>query len=73
MVIGLILIVTGLVFFAQALGFLPTESSKVLWPLLLIVLGLSMLSHKFFGHNCNSKDCRYCEPVTWGVTGKRRK
>ena len=73
MVIGLILIVIGLVFFAQALGFLPVESTKVLWPLLLIVLGLSLLSHKFFGHRCVGKECRYCEPVSWGNGGKRKK
>lgn len=72
MLIGLVLIVIGLVFFAQALGFLPVESAKILWPLLLIVVGLSMISHRFFGHRCDDTDCNYCTPVHWG-NGKRRK
>lgn len=73
MLIGLVLIVIGLVFFAQALGFLPAENAKILWPLLLIVVGLSMVSHRFFGHNCDDKSCRYCMPVNWGAGGKKRK
>jgi len=51
MVIGLMLIVIGLVFFAKALGFVTADTLSVLWPLLLIVLGLNMLSHHIFGHH----------------------
>ncbi|MAF81019.1 hypothetical protein CL628_03320 [bacterium] len=50
MLIGLVLIVTGLVFFAKALGLITGDVIEVLWPLLLIVLGLGMLSHHMFGH-----------------------
>jgi len=73
MVIGIVLIGIGLIFFAQALGFLKTEEIDVLWPLLLVVLGISLLSHKVFGHECTgSKKCWYCQTVDFGG-GKRRK
>jgi len=49
MLIGLVLIVIGLVFFAKALGFITADTIDVLWPLLLVVLGFGMLSHRYFG------------------------
>ncbi|MEX1997945.1 MAG: DUF5668 domain-containing protein [Candidatus Andersenbacteria bacterium] len=71
MTIGLILIVIGLVFFARALGYFEEQALNIIWPLLLVVLGLSMLSHKMFGHECKGKKCWYCENVNWSG-GKKR-
>ncbi len=73
MFIGIVLIVTGLVFFARALGFLNAEQIGVLWPLLLIVLGLSFLSHRVFGHDHNGKNCWYCQTVKWNPNPKRKR
>lgn len=46
MVIALALIVLGLFFFARALGFIGDEALNIVWPLLLVVVGLAMLAHR---------------------------
>ena len=71
MLVGLVLIVIGAVFFAQALGLVQGETISILWPLLLIVLGLVMLSHKFLGHECAGKDCWCGGTINWNGKKKR--
>lgn len=73
MVIALVLIVIGLVFFARALGLVDQEALSIIWPLLLVVLGFSMLSHKMFGHEHTGKDCWYCRTVDLGAGKKSKK
>ena len=72
MLVGLILIVIGTVFFAQALGFLTGETLQVLWPLLLIVLGIVLLSHKALGHECKGKKCWCGGTLDWNDLKKKR-
>jgi hypothetical protein len=71
MLVGLVLIVIGTVFFAQALGFIQGETLSVLWPLLVIVLGIVLLSHKALGHECEGKNCWCGGNVNW--SGKKKK
>lgn len=75
MIIGLVLIVIGVVFFAQALGLLSGDVISVLWPLLVVVLGLSLISHKILGHECagNGKKCWCGGVVKWGMPKKAQK
>ena len=73
MFVGLILIVIGVVFFARALGYIEGETISVLWPLLLIVLGLGLLSNKFMGHDCKGESCWCGGNVDWGNKKGRRK
>ena len=73
MVIGLILIVIGLVFFAQALGYITGDVINVLWPLLVVVLGLALITHKTFGHQCAGPDCCGGNYTLSGGTKKKSK
>lgn len=74
MIIGLILIVIGVVFFARALGYIEGDTLSILWPLMVIVLGLSLLSHKVLGHDCTGKNCWCGGTIDWANSkGKRRK
>lgn len=57
MVIGIVLVVVGLMFFAQTLELVSAETMQVLWPLSLVVLGVVLLSHKALGHNCQGEKC----------------
>lgn len=66
MIIAIVLIVLGLFFFARALGFVTDETLGILWPLLLVVIGLSMLSRRWmFGCNCGKKTCPECGEINW--------
>lgn len=71
MMIGIVLIVIGVVFFAKALEFISADTLSVLWPLLLIVLGLSLISHKLFGHH-DAKGW-WSQTVDWNNKAKRSK
>ena len=57
MFIGLILIVIGVVFLAKALGLVTTDAMSIIWPTLVIILGLSIMTHHRLGHSCKGKDC----------------
>jgi hypothetical protein len=72
MTLALVLIVFGLVFFAKTLGFIDSETLNVLWPLLLVILGISMVSHHWFGHRCNDKECWRCAEISFDKKGKKR-
>jgi hypothetical protein len=73
MILGIVLIVLGLVFFARALGFIDTLSLNMAWPLLLVILGISLLSHKVLGHECTGKNCWCGGTIDWtGKKGKKR-
>lgn len=71
MVVGLVLIVIGVVFFAQSLGFIQDETMQIIWPLLVIVLGLTLLSHKVLGHDCQGKGCWCGGSIDWGTKRKK--
>lgn len=71
MIMGLVLIVIGLVFFAQALGFIQGETLNILWPLLLVVLGIALLSHKALGHDCAGKNCWCGGNINWSDRKKK--
>ncbi len=43
MLLGGILIIVGVVFFLQYLGIVPENTWGLIWPLILIVIGLSIL------------------------------
>lgn len=73
MMVGLALIVIGIVFFAQALGFIPGDAMGMLWPLLVVVLGLTLLSHKVLGHVCGGKGCWCGGRINWTNGGSRKK
>lgn len=70
MMLGVVLIVIGIVFFAKALGFIPGETMSILWPLLLVVLGLTMISHKVLGHSCEGKNCWCGGRINWSQKKK---
>ncbi len=46
MFVGVILIVIGAIFLLQNLGFLTSNAWEIIWPLLLIILGLSLTMRK---------------------------
>lgn len=71
MIIPLVIIAFGIFFFAKSLGLVMEEQFAVIWPLVVIVLGLAMLCHKAFGHNCTSKNCEWCKSVTLGDRRKK--
>lgn len=50
MFIPLILIIIGAVFLLQNLGIITSDIWEIIWPSLIIVLGLSMLSKKTHVH-----------------------
>ena len=58
MLIAILLILIGVVFFAHALGYIDDVSLGLLWPLLLVALGFSMLSHRMFGHGSESWEAK---------------
>lgn len=44
MIIGIIIIVIGLVFLLQSLGVLTGDVWKIIWPCLIIVVGLAIIN-----------------------------
>lgn len=75
MIIPLLLIAIGLVFFARSLGFITDEVINVLWPLLLVVIGLGMMSNRYLGSCCEDGTCGACKINTGSGAkkGKRRR
>ena len=63
---GTILVILGFAFLLKNLGILPGGSWDVAWPLLLMVLGISLMSHGKcrLGHLpwCNCSDCHKANP-----------
>jgi|WetSurMetagenome_2_1015567.scaffolds.fasta_scaffold88827_2 hypothetical protein len=58
MIIGIAIVIVGAVFLLQNLGFISASSWNIIWPLLLIFIGVSMICKKK-GHcecGCESKD-----------------
>jgi hypothetical protein len=55
MIIGIIIIVIGLVFLLQSLGFITGDAWKIIWPCLLIIAGLGIIC-KERGNCCCTKD-----------------
>ncbi len=50
MIFGIALIVIGLAFLLQNLGFLPANAWNVIWPILVIAIGAGFLLKK--GRHC---------------------
>ncbi|MBI3255445.1 MAG: hypothetical protein HYZ63_00565 [Candidatus Andersenbacteria bacterium] len=73
MTLALVLILFGVAFFAKTLGFISMDTLNVLWPLLLVVLGLSMVSHHWFGHRCNDKECWRCAEISFENKPKKKR
>lgn len=73
MILPLLLIAIGLIFFARTLGYITADTINVLWPLILVVVGLSMVSNHWFGHHCNVKDCWRCQEISFGDKSKKRR
>ncbi|MEW6407896.1 MAG: DUF5668 domain-containing protein [Patescibacteria group bacterium] len=52
MIIGLVLIIIGIVFLLQSFGYIPQGAWGIIWPAILIVIGLGILfkrkDHDFF-------------------------
>jgi hypothetical protein len=71
MIFPLVIIALGIFFFARALGLVHDDQFEIIWPLALVVLGLSLLCHKMFGHNCNDKSCEWCKNVKWNSKKKK--
>ncbi|MCX6741185.1 MAG: DUF5668 domain-containing protein [Candidatus Parcubacteria bacterium] len=49
MFLGIILIVIGLAYLAENLGFLPVGVWQIVWPLLIVVIGISLIGKKSGG------------------------
>lgn len=73
MTVALVLVVIGLIFFARSLGYVDDDTISILWPLLLVIVGLSMVSHRWFGHRCDDKDCWRCSEINFGDKPKKRR
>jgi len=43
MIFGLILIITGVVFLLQSLGYISDSAWSIIWPAILIVIGIGIL------------------------------
>ena len=52
MFLGIILIVIGLAYLAENLGFLPVGVWQIVWPLLIVVIGIGFIGKKSWGHCC---------------------
>lgn len=51
MFIGVLLVILGVVFLGENMGWLPGGAWQIIWPLLLVALGISMM-FKRSGHGC---------------------
>lgn len=71
MIIPFVLIAIGLIFFARALGYIGDEVINVLWPLLLVIIGLGMMSNRYLGACCEDGTCAACHIN--GTAKKKRK
>jgi hypothetical protein len=56
MFIGIIIVVVGLAFLLQSLGFISGSAWGVIWPCLLIVFGLGMIYKETNGGCCCGKN-----------------
>ena len=52
MFFGLFLAIIGAIFLLQNLGYITADAGSVIWPVVLIVLGLSLVFKKKRGHCC---------------------
>lgn len=73
MFIAFVLIILGVLFFARATNLISPELLNVIWPLVLIVIGLGLLSNRTFGHHCNDKNCWRCREVSMNEKGGKRR
>jgi len=53
MFLGLLILILGIVFLLQTLGVWTTNIGDIIWPIVLIIFGISMLVKK----GCHSSKC----------------
>jgi hypothetical protein len=56
MIIGIVIIVIGLAFLLQSLGFITGDTWQIIWPCLLIVVGLGIICKEKGGKCCCGED-----------------
>jgi len=56
MLVGLTLVVIGAIFLLQNLGFLTSNAWQIIWPIIIIILGATMLMKK--KGSCHLPWCR---------------
>ncbi|MFA5431440.1 MAG: DUF5668 domain-containing protein [Candidatus Paceibacterota bacterium] len=56
MIIGIIIVIVGLAFLLQSLGFISVSAWQFIWPSLLIVAGLGIIC-KEKGNCCCGENC----------------
>ena len=62
MFIGIALIVIGVVFLLQNLGLISSSAWQIVWPTLIIIFGLCMMSRGASGHCRGKKEKKETEP-----------
>lgn len=56
--IGILIVMMGLLFFLQALGLITTYAVSVIWPVLLILIGIKkVMKGVCMGCDCGKDDC----------------
>jgi hypothetical protein len=59
MIFGIALVVVGLIFILQNMGYISASSWGIIWPALLIIVGISMIckksGHCMCGCGCEEK------------------
>ena len=50
MFFGLLIVIVGVVFLMQNLGWLSASAWQVIWPILIIIFGISIMSGERKGH-----------------------
>ena len=73
-VVAITIILIGIFFFARAIGFVNDETMNIVWPLLIVVLGLGVLAYGNTGHKCKGKNCWTCDHVEFAnKKGKKKR
>jgi len=59
MTAGIIVILVGVVFFLKNLGYLAVVSWDLIWPLIVVIVGIGMISRRC--KNCGMWGCHRCD------------
>jgi len=52
MIFGIIIVIIGLIFLLQSLGLITGDTWKIIWPCLIIVIGLGIINRERGGCCC---------------------
>lgn len=55
MIFGIIVIIIGLTFLLQSLGLITADTWQIIWPCLVIVIGLGIINKERGGRCCGDK------------------